>query len=89
MIKKTTGTDGWWQIEDNKRSSGNVAIKALFANVNDTEYSGANYATDYLSNGFKIRNNTAGSNTGGQVYIYMAFAENPFVSSTGVPATAR
>ena len=22
-------------------------------------------------------------------YIYMAFAENPFVTSTGVPATAR
>jgi len=89
MIKKTTGTDGWWQIEDNKRSPENVAIKAIFANVNDTEYSGANYATDYLSNGFKIRNSTAGSNTSGQVYIYMAFAENPFVTSTGVPATAR
>jgi len=89
MIKKTTGTDGWWQIEDNKRSPENVAIKAIFANVGDAEYSGANYATDYLSNGFKIRNSTAGSNTSGQVYIYMAFAENPFVASNFVPATAR
>jgi hypothetical protein len=24
-----------------------------------------------------------------QQYIYMAFAENPFVTSTGIPATAR
>ena len=89
MIKKTTGTDGWWQIEDNKRSPENVAIKSIFANVSDAEYSGANYATDYLSNGFKIRNSTAGSNTSGQVYIYMAFAENPFTSSAGTPVTAR
>ena len=89
MIKKTTGTDGWWQIEDNKRSPENVAIKAIFANVSDAEYSGANYATDYLSNGFKIRNSTAGSNTSGQLYIYMAFAENPFTSSAGTPVTAR
>ena len=28
-------------------------------------------------------------NTSGEHYIYMAFAENPFVTSTGVPATAR
>ena len=89
MIKKTTGTDGWWQIEDNKRSPENVANKAIFANVSDTEYSGANYATDYLSNGFKIRNSTAGSNTSGQVYIYMAFAEQPFVASNFNAATAR
>ena len=25
----------------------------------------------------------------GETYIYMAFAENPFVTSTGVPTTAR
>jgi hypothetical protein len=28
-------------------------------------------------------------NGSGSTYIYMAFAENPFVTSTGVPATAR
>jgi hypothetical protein len=28
-------------------------------------------------------------NGSGATYIYMAFAENPFVTSTGVPATAR
>jgi hypothetical protein len=45
---------------------------------------------DLVSNGFKLRN-TNGNMNGSLVhtYIYMAFAENPFVTSTGVPATAR
>jgi hypothetical protein len=29
------------------------------------------------------------SNGSGATYIYMAFAENPFVTSTAIPATAR
>ena len=28
-------------------------------------------------------------NESGGTYIYMAFAENPFVTSTGIPCTAR
>ena len=44
---------------------------------------------DFLSNGFKWRRNSAGFNGSGNTSIFMAFAENPFVTSTGVPATAR
>ena len=45
---------------------------------------------DFLSNGFKHRgNNDGNSNGSGEAYIYMAFAENPFTTSTGIPATAR
>ena len=36
-----------------------------------------------------MRTDGGGYNTGSETYIYMAFAESPFVSSTGVPATAR
>ena len=43
---------------------------------------------DLLSNGFKLRSNNSYSNTV-EDYIYYAVAENPFVSSGGVPATAR
>jgi len=61
----------------------------LKANLSDAEYtSGSNADVDILSNGFKMRaspNETNGANT----YIYMAFAENPFVTSTGIPTTAR
>jgi hypothetical protein len=42
---------------------------------------------DFLSNGFKLRSADDAVNSGD--YIYMAFAEQPFVTSTGVPATAR
>jgi len=42
-----------------------------------------------LSNGVKLRTSSGEWNSSGTTYIYMAFAENPFVTSTGVPATAR
>jgi len=60
---------------------------ALFPDSSAVE---GNYdAIDFLSNGFKWRNSNAAINGSGSSYIYMAFAENPFVTSEGVPATAR
>ena len=57
--------------------------------ANDAEYGSTN--VDLLSNGFKVR--AAGSdsdtNNSGSSYVYMAFAEHPFVSSKGVPTTAK
>jgi len=52
-------------------------------------YSDANTKIDILSNGFKWR--TAGSNFNGngETYAFCAFAEDPFVTSTGTPTTAR
>ena len=48
------------------------------------------FTIDHLSNGFKIRTSGAASmNASGGTYMYMAFAENPFTTSTGIPATAR
>ena len=45
---------------------------------------------DFLASGFKFRTTTATSwNDSGSTYIFMAFAEEPFVTSTGIPATAR
>jgi hypothetical protein len=36
---------------------------------------------DILSNGFKLRSTNGGTNTSGGVYIYAAFATNPFRNS--------
>ena len=44
---------------------------------------------DFLSNGFKVVAASSDANNSGSTYIYMAFAEHPFVSSKGVPVTAR
>jgi hypothetical protein len=43
----------------------------------DAEVTG-NPFVDYVSNGFKLRDSWGGANTNGEIYIYAAFAENPF-----------
>ena len=86
MIKGTNIARNWG-INDTKRSPINQTQDSLYANVADAETASGNYI-DFLSNGFKLRD-TALTMNGAYNYIYMAFAENPFVTSTGVPATAR
>ena len=45
---------------------------------------------DFYSNGFKFVDSTnSDSNTNGGYYVYMAFAEAPFVGTNNTPATAR
>ena len=44
---------------------------------------------DFLSNGFKLRTSGNGHNTSGDTYLYMAFAQNPFVNSNGTPSNAH
>ena len=45
---------------------------------------------DFLSNGFKVRYSNTASNASGGVYVYMAFAEHPFIGSgSKSPVTAR
>tara|TARA_B100000029_G_scaffold220754_1_gene218452 strand:+ start:1598 stop:2647 length:1050 start_codon:yes stop_codon:yes gene_type:complete len=85
MTKKSDGTDNWI-LFDNKRSPFNPVDDQLYADLPDAE-ADAN-AVDFLSNGFKFRGNGGGYN-GNNDYIYMAFAEAPFVNSNGVPCNAR
>ena len=86
MVKKTTAANNWVMM-DNKRDPFNMMTEYLLANDNTAEGTGLNF--DFLSNGFKLKSASGGTNTSGATYIYMAFAENPLVTSTGVPATAR
>ena len=86
MVKKSSGTQSWY-IGDNKRLGYNPKNENLNADTNGAEFSQDNW--DVLSNGFKIRQTGAGVGTDGDTYIYCAIAESPFVTSTGVPATAR
>ena len=60
------------------------------ADASDAEVTNNNF--DILSNGFKNRLSGTGTNRSGATFIYMAFAENPFVandSGTAVPVVAR
>ena len=85
MIKSRGGDN--WRILDNKRLGRNPHNSLLFANITQTE--SALTWHDLLSNGFKLRTTDSGDNTNGENYIFMAFAEEPLVSTNGVPATAR
>jgi len=87
ICKKADSDTNDWFLMDNKRNGFNGQNYNLEANTNEAEQS--NSDIDILSNGFKTRSSGNGHNTNGHGYIYMAFAENPFVTSTGVPATAR
>ncbi len=94
LLKRSDASGASWQIIDNKRSDAggnNVIDKVLAPNGSDAEYDegSANWFADFVSNGFKLRNSLGASNTSGATHIYMAFAESPFVTSTGIPTTAR
>jgi len=90
IIVKRTDTTGNWRIYDNKRDTFNYCRAQLSPNLSNAESNdSANTDFDFLSNGFKARGGFANINASGGTYIYMAFAENPFVSSGGIPCTAR
>jgi len=88
MIKGADVADDWY-IFDNKRAGYNPEVFRLRANTTGTETTGTNNTVDHLSNGFKLRFTGGSINGSGSTYIYMAFAENPFTTSTGIPTTAR
>ena len=89
IFKKTSGTGGW-NMFDTKRDPFNVQDQILRANATNAEASDSGYSdNDFLSNGFKLRQTWGEMNGSGATYIYMAFAEEPLVSTNGIPATAR
>jgi len=87
MIKRSDGATNW-RLFDNKRSGYNGDTSQLYPNLSNAEDS-AGDQLELLSNGFKNRTVSGDQNGSGNDYIYMAFAENPFVTSTGIPTTAR
>ena len=91
IMKRSDSADNWL-MKDSVRDSYNLANKRLFPNQSAAEDTSVNGSIDILSNGFKQRGSDTLTNASGGTYIYMAFAENPFVTSTAngsIPATAR
>tara|TARA_B100001778_G_scaffold235937_1_gene196741 strand:+ start:186 stop:1253 length:1068 start_codon:yes stop_codon:yes gene_type:complete len=89
LLIKDLGSTEQWQIKDTTRFPDNPNYFPIFPNLANVEGNNTNSKVDFLSNGFKVRNNDGSHNTDGNEYIYAAFAENPIVTSKGVPATAR
>ena len=90
VMTKSSATTSNWEIKDSTRSPFNTVDDYVKANASAAEDTGvSSHGMDFLSNGFKHRGNNDEVNASGEAYIYLAFAESPFVSSSGVPATAR
>jgi hypothetical protein len=88
LLKQSSASGEDWVVQDNKRDTFNPVDATLYASASNAENSGYRYC-DFNANGFKIRNSQTDYNQSGATYIYMAFAESPFVTSTSVPTTAR
>ena len=59
----------------------------LYSNLTNADDTNAD--VDFLSNGFKFLRGGGDINFSGRTFVYMAFAEAPFVNSKGVPANAK
>ena len=85
--KAASAGNGEWQMTDNERDPFNPSDSKLNADRNNAEFS--DFAIDILSNGFKTKADGADQQDSGVTYVYIAFAEAPFVNSNGVPCNAR
>ena len=96
MVKAASGGSASarsWRIYDNKRANINgtstIGIdEQLFPDSSGAESVNDN-EIDFLSNGIKLRANDGGINTSGETYVFVAFAETPFVNSNKVPCNAN
>ena len=87
IVKKRNATADW-TMQDTTRYFNNPNDRVLQPNLTDAEVTGY-LAIDFLSNGFKFRSTDNQHNASGGTYVYMAFAEHPFVGDGTSPVTAR
>jgi hypothetical protein len=80
IIIKQINSGNDWVTHDNKRDPYNGEVHYLHPNLANAELTGGKLV-DFTSNGFKQRSTQGSHNASGSTYIYMAFAENPFLTS--------
>ena len=93
LVKRANGSGNNWQLHDIKRTQYTQPINHRIApNVSLAEQTGDTLGFEFFSNGFRPNNANGDYNDNLDEYIYMAFAEHPFVannSGTAVPVVAR
>jgi len=87
LLKNTTSSGMSWTIRGNGLNPFNPADGQIVPNENAAEDTGK--TIDILSNGFKARTTDGGVNQSGDTLVYGAWAEAPFVNSSGVAGNAR
>jgi hypothetical protein len=92
MFKRTNGSADWGivNIKSSPRAAGTETNDMAYQlEPNQTAAEANQIDFWFLSNGFKIDGSGSYANGSGDRYFFMAFADHPFVSSKGVPCTAR
>ena len=93
VITKLLDTDlhRWIMYNTGNESYNQDALTNLYADSPGSDAASASGGgrIDYLSNGFKLRHTSFDGNYNNATYIWIAFAHQPFVTSGGVPCTAR
>ena len=87
ILKRAGNAGNNWNMIDSVRNPSNDFDKILFPSSTDAEVTTT--VADINSTGFKIRLTSSGWNHNQDKFIYLAFAEEPLVSSNNIPATAR
>ena len=88
LLIKSSSYPGNWLLYDNKREIQNITSGTpVNANEANPESTATNYAIDFLSNGFKLRNNNGNIQNNNETMFYMAFGQS-LVGSNNVPCTA-
>ena len=78
-----------WYLCDAARSTINPVTDFLHPDRSDADYTNFGRGFDFLSNGFKVRQESGyGANYSGVDTYFMAFAEHPFVGDGTSPVTA-
>ncbi len=99
VMYKAVDNSSNWLMFDNKRNkdatdnwNGNTIWERLYTNSSSQQSSATENFIDFLSNGFQIKINDGNFcdswNEDGELYVFAAFAEQPFITSSGVPCTA-
>ena len=78
LFLKRTDSSGSWHVLDTARNTKNAVDTYLLWDTGGTDDTASSNSIDFLSNGFKIRNNAAGLNTSGGDYVYGAWGDVPF-----------
>ena len=89
MVKATNATENWLMVDNKRTNSFNPVDGRLIPNSSGAEETNVT-PCDFVSNGVKFRFSDGAWNSSSNTYIYMAFAESPFVTgASGIPTTAR
>jgi len=93
LIKPVDATNMWIMFDSKRKPFNSELVYSIYANSGTAEYAGTSYHNCNLySNGFQPYLTDSSLNGTGTRYVFLAFAEHPFVTSDdagSIPVTAR